>query len=151
MDKNVITNSLVLVQPWSMEISEGKMKYLVRSFNTKIRGRIGILSTRNYDKIWLNKFKLNDRENKIHYNSRLIGSVDLVNIIITTPKNVKSDLERLGGKEYIEYYPEYFIPYVITGKKLYIWVFDKAKRWKEPIQVTKRYGMQWCKLDLIDE
>jgi hypothetical protein len=94
--------------------------------------------------------KQSDVENKIHYTSQLIGSVELINTVITNSKNVESDLEKLSGKEYLKYYPKYFIPYVITDK-LYIWVFDKAKKWKEPMQVSKRYGLQWCKLDITDK
>ena len=144
-----ITHSLVLFQPWAIHIANGKMKYLVRTFNTHKRGRIGILSTKNYDKIWFEKTAKNVEE-KIHYKSCIIGSVEIAAVLEIKSDKVKQKLSELGGIEYLKYYPKHMISSGKNGK-LYIWIFRNAKRWDKEKIIEKRCGMQWCKLELIDE
>ncbi len=139
------------MQPWSMDIVEGNMKYLIRSFNSYIKGRIGILSTRSIDKIWYRNAQLNRQEIKIHPKSQIIGSVILTKVIQVKSNEVIVKLKELGGNDYLKYYPNHLIPSIDKNKNLYIWIFKNAKKWRKPIQLSQKFGMQWCKLEIKDE
>jgi len=134
-----------------MAIVEGNMKYLVRSFNSYIGGRIGILSTRSIDKIWYRNAQLNGLDIKIHYKSQIIGSVILTKVIQVKSNEIKVKLKELGGINYLKYYPNHLIPHVDKNKNLYIWVLKNAKKWKKPIHLSKKFGMQWCKVEIEEE
>lgn len=146
-----IERSLVLLQPWAYDIVEGKMKMLIRSFKTNIRGRVGIYITRNIDRVWLwdEKRKPEDYRS-ISKKSMIIGSVNIEDVVIVnSPNEAERFIQIHLGKKYLDYYPKHMIPDA-PNKPLYIWIFSETKKFKEPVTVDKRSGMQWCKYEFDD-
>jgi hypothetical protein len=49
----ILKKGFKLFQPWASEIVKGNMKYLVRSMNTKVIGRVAVIATEGLDFIWM--------------------------------------------------------------------------------------------------
>lgn len=151
MIKTRLTSGLILIQPWATYIAKGKLNYLVRAFNTKKRGRVAIISSKNMDKTWLSTASDDELKEISNIGIGALGSVDIVEIIAISPEKVRGKLFELGGKNYLEFYPDYLIPYVTTGKKLYIWILKDAKLWDKTKNISKGGGIQWAIIDIEDE
>jgi len=141
-----LTHAIKLFQPWSTEIVEGNLNFLIRSFNTYKRERIGIYNTRKIDENWY-KNANNNMIKKLWKKQGIIGSVEIKDCISLEKKKIKDTLVELANKEYYDYYPKHLIP---DNNLLHIWVFDEAKKWKNPLKI-KKLGMCWIKIDIDDE
>lgn len=42
-----------LFQPWADEVVKGNMPILVRSFNTKVKGRVAVIASRGIDRVYI--------------------------------------------------------------------------------------------------
>jgi len=109
MTKRVLTQGFKLFQPWANEVVRGKLNFLVRSFPTKIRGRVAVIATRGIDNAWLrnaSEKEIKEIEDKVG----AIGSVEIKDCIEVQPNKVKEKLIKLAGKKYWDYYPKIFDP-----------------------------------------
>ena len=140
-----------LFQPWATEVVRGKLNYLVRSFNTKIRDRVAVIATNKFDRVWLNTAPEKDIIKFQNKETGAIGSVTITDSIGIDPKMVEKKLKELAGKKYLEYCPGYLIPFVIKGKKLYVWILKDAKEWKKTKEIERRTGILWARIDMKDE
>jgi len=145
-----IKTGFKLFQPWASEVSNGAMPYLIRSINTHIRSRVGVVALSKIDSVWLkhasNKWK-NEIIESLH--EGVIGSVEIIDSIEVEKSNLKHMMIKLAGKKYWdEYYPKYLVP---QRNKLFIWALGNAKRWKKPFKIGKAGGITWVKLSINDE
>ena len=145
-----IKTGFKLFQPWASEVSNGAMPYLIRSINTHIRSRVGVVALPKIDSVWL-KHASDKWKNEIieDLQDGVIGSVEIIDSIEAEKSNLKQMMIKLAGKKYWEeYYPKYLVPY---REKLFIWVLKNAKSWKKPFISGKSGGITWVKLYLDDE
>jgi hypothetical protein len=133
-----------LFQPWADEVVNGKLSYLIRSMNTKKRGRVAVIASKNIDKNWFKQTNITDSA-KTHFRTGAIGEVTIKNIITCEINEVKDWIIKNVGNEYWENYPKYLIPSYTVTNKLYIWSLENEKKWKNSIEV-KTGGMVWAKL-----
>lgn len=134
-----------LFQPWANEVVSGNLNYLIRSMNTKKRGLVAVIATKNVDKSWL---KQTNKPDIINTNFRIgaIGEVILKDVISCRIEDVKGILIENAGKDYWENYPKHLIPSYTITKKIYIWILNNARKWDTNIEI-KTGGMVWAKLN----
>ncbi len=103
--------SLVVREPWATHIVEGRKRWEIRRYPTRVRGRIGIVSPRG-----------------------LIGVVRLVDVL--GPFAVEELLEHadkhLATKEFLSAYA--------GARPLYAWVLEEPEAFPEPLAVERRGG-----------
>ena len=138
-----------LFQPWASHVVQGKLNLLVRTFNSKNRERVAVIASNNIDKIWLRNTTTAERIN-IFDKRGIIGSVRIKDCIEINISDIESELMKLGGKEYLDYYPKYLIPTYTRKHNVYIWIIDNTNEWKKPRLVFSK-AITWVKLNLDDE
>lgn len=109
-----ISRSLILQQPWASAVAAGAMPVLIKSFPTKIRGWVGVLSTGTLD-----PHADVDRPSDFPLRS-IVGAVELRD---STPieGNPLAYLRREFGDEFMTFYPKH---YAITGQ--HVWRLSNA-------------------------
>ena len=145
-----LTRGLRLFQPWASEVVNGNLNLLVRSTNSRIRGRVAVVASKTFDKYWVRKAsekEIAKFDNKLGV---IIGSVDIKDCIVVDINKIKEKLEEMNGKKYYKYYPKYLIPTYSRKKQLFIWIFEGVKEWKNPKPIDSR-GFLWAKLNIQDE
>ena len=135
-----LEQAIVFKQPWAADVVQGKLLYIARTFNTKVRGRVGILASR-LDK----ESDMLLSNDELDY-GKVIGSVDLVDTIEVTCDDLKSKMTELGGKRYMKNYSAQFLPDT-KRDKMYIWVFKDPVYWRAK-DVMGNHGRQWAKIDI---
>jgi hypothetical protein len=145
-----IKTGFKLFQPWATEIVMGDMPFLIRSINTHIRDRVGIVALKKIDNNWI-QYADNGWKNKIFsiMQEGVIGSVKIEDSVQVNKSELKKKLNNIAGEGYFEnYYPKHLIP---SRDTLFIWVLKNPKQWKTSINLGKIGGMTWVKLDFEDE
>lgn len=144
----ILNSGFKLFHPWVNDVVKGKLNFLVRSIPIKIRGRVAVISTNRIDKNWLENASYQEIL-KLKNKKGAIGSVEIKDCIEVKLNEVENQLIYLAGKKYWDYYPKHLIPSYTRIGKLYIWILDKPKEWKELTQVKSR-GITWAKISLED-
>ncbi|GBD15238.1 hypothetical protein HRbin26_00124 [bacterium HR26] len=103
--------SLVVREPWATHIVEGRKRWEIRRYPTRVRGRIGIVSPRG-----------------------LIGAVRLIDVL--GPFAVEELLEHIDKHLATE---EFLSAYAGT-RPLYAWVLEEPEAFPEPLAVERPGG-----------
>ena len=139
-----------LMQPWAKEVAIGRLKFLIRSFDTYKRGRVAIIASKSIDMNWFVSKNTSSEDIKDYLSFGVLGSVKIRDCIEIKTEDAKKTLIKLGGEKYWKYYPKYLIPLRKEKKKIFIWILDEAKCWNEPIKLKNDRSMGWVKLNLIN-
>lgn len=144
-----ITEGFKLFQPWATDVVKGKLNYLVRSISTIKLRRVAVIASNNIDVIW--SANVTDKEFKeVQKKVGVIGSVEIKDCLKIKLNEVKTELIKLAGDKYWNYYPKHLISkYTRTGM-VYIWVLDNAKEWEMATEI-KSSGITWARVDLEEK
>jgi hypothetical protein len=137
-----------LVQPWAQKVVDGELPFLVRSVNTKKRGRVAVISTSKFDAVVAAKmtYKALERlESEFAFTS-VLGTVLIADVREVALDGVLEELGRLGGEEYMHQYPQHFIPSGPKTRKLFIWFLEDPMK-VTPRRLRRRLIQNWTRLD----
>lgn len=141
-----ISSAFKLFQPWAYEVVTGSMPYLLRSFNTHNRDRVGVIATERLDKMWLKNASQEWVDKVIQkLKTGLIGSVIIEDVIDASDTNIDEVLTKIAGDDYLnDYYP----PHLIPSKKFksYIWILENPILFNKPISLNSKGGILWTRL-----
>jgi hypothetical protein len=146
IDGQEISCAIKLFQPWAYEVVTGSMPYLLRSFNTLKRGKIGVIATNRVDRLWLeNADNLWIDKIKSKLDKGLIGSVIIDDVICVLKGDIEDSLSKIAGKKYLSnYYPAYLMP--SKKFKSYIWILKNPVLFKKSIPLKSKGGILWMRL-----
>ena len=121
MSKALPDKGLRLAQPYANEVIEGKIRALLRSYNTKVRGKVLLLTSKKPDKKACPKGFIDTTKYPLN---KAIGTVEIVDSIKTTKKEIES-----GAHPIIEKYPKHLLP---KSEEIYIWVLANPEKFETP-------------------
>lgn len=141
-----ITRGMSLQQPWARLVAEGVFPLIVRSFPTKIRGRVAVLA-RGSDKLALIDGRLPDERE--FPQAAIVGLVEIVRCEPVSLKDLFSELEKAGGKGFVRFYPKHHLP---KRSPAYIWYLSNPQLLKKPIKIRSSRARNWVLLreQLVD-
>jgi hypothetical protein len=116
----MVMRGLIVRRPFADWLVEGKKNWEIRKSRTNVRGEVLIL-TRGY----------------------AIGKARLVDVLGPfTPE----ELAKHRDKHLVNYK---FLKEYSNGKPLYAWVFEDAEKFKKPVKVELKRGVQvWASVDV---
>ena len=128
-----ITRGMVLQQPWARMVAEGVFPILVRPFPVKIRGRVAIVSSKEWDSLtYLEGGMMTLSE---FPKLAVIGSICVSDCLGPVPiRNIRKLLTQRLGEEYSRFYPKHYLP---KQPPAYFWILEKPRQLKriKPINV----------------
>lgn len=113
MGRPIPERSLFVREPWATDIVEGRKRWEVRRYPTRVRGRVGILSPRG-----------------------LIGTVRIVDVL--GPFTLDDMLQHAEQHRA----PERFLSVYAGSKPLYAWVLEDPEAFSDPVPVRRPKGPQ---------
>jgi len=122
---SVPNKGLRLVQPYADEVVKGKIRALLRSRGTKVRGKVLVLTSKKPDK---KLYPRGDIDVKKYPLNRAIGTVEISDCIRTTKKDIEEGKLPGFDKTLIERYP----PHLLKGEKLYAWILKNPTKLESP-------------------
>ncbi|MCD6383079.1 MAG: ASCH domain-containing protein [Thermoplasmata archaeon] len=106
------------MEPYASYIVDGKKRWEIRRYPTKVRGRVGIVS-----------------------GGKVIGTVEI------TDSRGPVSLEELEENADKHLADMRFLKKYKDGKDLYVWELKNAERFPEPVEIEERKGqVSWIKL-----
>lgn len=116
---------LRLMQPYANKVVDGEITMLLRTRGTKIRGKVLVLASKKPDK----KLYPDGNIDATYPLNKAIGTVEIVDSIKATKKEIESGMVPGIEKDLIKRYPQHLLP---KNEKLNVWILKNPEKFKIP-------------------